>query len=269
MFGTYFRVGFYGSKFGDLDEQEFVYKEPAITKLPEISHRLEGFYGQCFGEDSVEVIKDSAPVDKRKLDPNKAYIQITFVEPYFDEYEMKDRVTYFEKNFNLCRFMYTTPFTMDGRPRGELSEQYKRNTILTTMHAFPYIKTRINIIQKEEFILTPIEVAIEDMRKKTQELTAATNQEPPDAKMLQMVLQGSVGATVNQVRNPNKPDDDFLHTFLLVIFFALISCTGRSTSSQTHLTFCSQALLSARCMKTLFKRGSVMKAGQQNFCGTL
>ncbi|NWS41865.1 DOCK8 protein, partial [Probosciger aterrimus] len=198
MFGTYFRVGFYGSKFGDLDEQEFVYKEPAITKLPEISHRLEGFYGQCFGEDAVEVIKDSAPVDKRKLDPNKAYIQITFVEPYFDEYEMKDRVTYFEKNFNLCRFMYTTPFTMDGRPRGELSEQYKRNTILTTMHAFPYIKTRINVIQKEEFILTPIEVAIEDMQKKTQELTAATSQEPPDAKMLQMVLQGSVGATVNQ-----------------------------------------------------------------------
>lgn len=41
MFGTYFRVGLYGSKFGDLDRQEFVYKEPAITKLPEISHRLE------------------------------------------------------------------------------------------------------------------------------------------------------------------------------------------------------------------------------------
>lgn len=56
----------------------------------------------------------------------------------------------------------------------------------------------------QQFILTPIEVAIEDMRKKTQELTAATNQEPPDAKMLQMVLQGSVGATVNQVKNPNK-----------------------------------------------------------------
>ena len=41
MFGTYFRVGLYGSKFGDLDRREFVYKEPAITKLPEISHRLE------------------------------------------------------------------------------------------------------------------------------------------------------------------------------------------------------------------------------------
>ena len=41
MFGTYFRVGFYGAKFGDLDGQEFIYKEPSITKLPEIAHRLE------------------------------------------------------------------------------------------------------------------------------------------------------------------------------------------------------------------------------------
>ena len=82
--------------------------------------------------------------------PTQAYIQITFVEPYFDEYEMKDRLTYFEKNFNLRRFMYTTPFTLEGRPRGELHEQYRRNTILTTLHAFPYIKTRISVAQKEE-----------------------------------------------------------------------------------------------------------------------
>ncbi|XP_053539812.1 dedicator of cytokinesis protein 7 isoform X16 [Ictalurus punctatus] len=198
MFGTYFRVGFYGSKFGDLDEQEFVYKEPAITKLAEISHRLEGFYGERFGEDQVEVIKDSNPVDKCKLDPNKAFVQITYVEPYFDTYEMKDRITYFDKNYNLRRFVYCTPFTLDGRAHGDLHEQYKRKTILTTSHAFPYIKTRINIIHKEEIISMPIEVAIEDMQKKTQELAFATHQDPADAKMLQMVLQGSVGTTVNQ-----------------------------------------------------------------------
>ncbi|XP_078525587.1 dedicator of cytokinesis protein 7 isoform X3 [Lissotriton helveticus] len=198
MFGTYFRVGFYGSKFGDLDEQEFVYKEPAITKLAEISHRLEGFYGDRFGEDMVEMIKDSNPVDKCKLDPNKAFIQITYVEPFFDTYEMKDRITYFDKNYNLRRFMYCTPFTLDGRAHGDLHEQFKRKTILTTSHAFPYIKTRINVTHKEEIILTPIEVAIEDMQKKTQELAFATHQDPSDPKMLQMVLQGSVGTTVNQ-----------------------------------------------------------------------
>lgn len=147
--------------------------------------------------------------------------------------------------------MYTTPFTKSGRPRGELNEQYKRKTILTTMHAFPYVKTRINVIQKEEvsaeytwcgtpssydssyhscsntrwlyllvlyfqFDLTPIEVAIEDMQKKTRELAVATHREQPDAKMLQMLLQGSVGATVNQVmsiwgRSVNKGSDAILH----------------------------------------------------------
>lgn len=49
-------------------------------------------------------------------------------------------------------------------------------------------------------VLTPVEVAIEDMQKKTRELAFATEQDPPDAKMLQMVLQGSVGPTVNQAR---------------------------------------------------------------------
>lgn len=50
-----------------------------------------------------------------------------------------------------------------------------------------------------QFDLTPIEVAIEDMQKKTKELAVATHREQPDAVMLQMLLQGSVGATVNQV----------------------------------------------------------------------
>ncbi|XP_067089895.1 dedicator of cytokinesis protein 7-like isoform X4 [Osmerus mordax] len=198
MFGTYFRVGFYGCRFGDLDEQEFVYKEPSITKLAEISYRLEEFYSERFGDELVEIIKDSNHVDKNKMDPNKAYLQITYVEPYFDTYELKERITYFDKNYNLRTFMYCTPFTLDGRAHGDLHEQYKRKTILTTSHAFPYIKTRINVIHKEEIILVPMEVAIEDMQKKTQELAFATHQDPADAKMLQMVLQGCVGTTVNQ-----------------------------------------------------------------------
>ena len=39
LFGTYFRVGFYGEKFDDLNGEEFIYKEPGITKLAEIAHR--------------------------------------------------------------------------------------------------------------------------------------------------------------------------------------------------------------------------------------
>lgn len=50
-----------------------------------------------------------------------------------------------------------------------------------------------------KIVLTPIEVAIEDIMKKTQELANATTQEPSDPKILQMVLQGCIGTTVNQV----------------------------------------------------------------------
>lgn len=128
----------------------------------------------------------------------QAYIQITYVEPHFDTYELKDRVTYFDRNYGLRAFLFCTPFTPDGRAHGELAEQHKRKTLLSTEHAFPYIKTRIRVCHREETVLTPVEVAIEDMQKKTRELAFATEQDPPDAKMLQMVLQGSVGPTVNQ-----------------------------------------------------------------------
>lgn len=46
------------------------------------------------------------------------------------------------------------------------------------------------------------------MQKKTRELAVATHREKPDAKMLQMLLQGSVGATVNQVRAGGRGPDD-------------------------------------------------------------
>ena len=46
--------------------------------------------------------------------------------------------------------------------------------------------------------MTPIEAAIEDIQKKSDELQAAIVQTPPDPVMLQMVLQGCIGPTVNQ-----------------------------------------------------------------------
>ena len=63
----------------------------------------QDFYEKKFGIDNVEVIKDSNAVERDRLDPDIAYIQPTYVEPYFDEYELKDRITYFDKNYNLSK----------------------------------------------------------------------------------------------------------------------------------------------------------------------
>jgi len=48
------------------------------------------------------------------------------------------------------RFVYETPFTRDGRAHGELREQFKRKTIITTSHTFPYIKTRLAVVSREQ-----------------------------------------------------------------------------------------------------------------------
>jgi dedicator of cytokinesis protein 6/7/8 len=198
VFATYFRIGFYGPKLGDLDQNEYIYKEPPFTKLPEIFNRLQMFYESRFGSENVVIIKDSNPVNTATLDSEKVYIQITFVEPYFEAYELRQRETQFEKNFNINRFIFSTPFTKAGKAHGELHEQFKRKTILTTESYFPSVKTRIQVISRNQTVLEPIEVAIEDIQKKTNELAVATNQEPADPKILQMVLQGCIGTTVNQ-----------------------------------------------------------------------
>lgn len=68
------------------------------------------------------------------------------------------------------RFVYATPFTPGGKAHGELREQFKRKTILTVATHFPYLKTRIRVVARKQIVLTPIEVAIEDIQKKTAEV---------------------------------------------------------------------------------------------------
>lgn len=57
---------------------------------------------------------------------------------------------YLPSSFVSERFVFATPFTQDGRAHGEIHEQHKRKTILTTSHMFPYIKTRLQVISHDQ-----------------------------------------------------------------------------------------------------------------------
>jgi hypothetical protein len=57
---------------------------------------------------------------------------VTHVTPYFDEKELIERQTDFERNNNIRRFMFETPFTKDGKARGEIENQWRRRTIITS-----------------------------------------------------------------------------------------------------------------------------------------
>lgn len=184
--------------FGDESEKEYIYKEPKVTSLPEISERLHRMFCEKFGKESVKMIMDSNQVNPSDLDPKYAYIQVTHVVPYFSEMELLQRQTEFERHNNISEFMYETPFTLDGsKARGAPDEQCKRRTILTTIYCFPYVKKRIPVTSRRTKDLNPIEVAIDEMQTRVAELDEVVHRKIPDLKKLQLKLQGSIGVQVN------------------------------------------------------------------------
>uniref|UniRef100_A0A8C2EWV4 Dedicator of cytokinesis 11 n=1 Tax=Cyprinus carpio TaxID=7962 RepID=A0A8C2EWV4_CYPCA len=198
LLGTYFRVAFYGQGFfEEEDGKEYIYKEPKLTTLPEISLRLISLYEEKFGAENVKIIQDSNKVNQKDLDPKFAYIQVTFVKPYFDEKELAERKTDFEKCHNIQRFVFETPFTLTGKKQGGVEEQCKRRTILTTENSFPYVKKRIKVVGEKHLELKPIDVAIDEMKERSTELTKLCSNQEVNMKTLQLKLQGCVSVQVN------------------------------------------------------------------------
>ena len=62
---------------------------------------FQSFYSERFGPGKLVMLKDSNAVDRESLDPDKAYIQITYVEPYFDLFELEQRKCFFDLNYAL------------------------------------------------------------------------------------------------------------------------------------------------------------------------
>ncbi|KAL9930008.1 dedicator of cytokinesis protein Ziz isoform 2-T3 [Glossina fuscipes fuscipes] len=197
LLGRFYRVVFYGMIYFEEDHSiEYVYKEPKLTSLSEISERLAKQYKDKFGADVVKLIMDSSPVDVQELDAKLAYIQVTHVVPFFSKEELDQRLNEFEQNHDVDTFMYETPFTKSGSARGTVEEQWKRKTVIKTSYSFPYVLKRIPVKSREIIELSPIEVAIDEMQTKVSELEEVILP-PADVKKLQLRLQGSVAVTVN------------------------------------------------------------------------
>ena len=82
------------------------------------------------------------------LDMDQAYVQITHVEPFFAPEELEERVTRFERENKISRFVYETPFSLeDSKAHGDVTKQCIRKTILTctykqsVLHTYMYVRT--------------------------------------------------------------------------------------------------------------------------------
>ena len=192
LFGTYFRVGFYGELYGEeLDGSEWIYKEPPLTHLFDLKDRFIAFWKARLNVETVTVI--DANKDVTRLDPKQCFIQITKVDPFFDDEDLATRKSFFSQQSTLRRFVIQSAFSTksrNGAPTEDLADSYVKKQILSVKSSFPYMLKRLPVTQKREIIVTPIENSIALL---IQRIAALDEQmRARDYQQLSQVLQGTV-----------------------------------------------------------------------------
>jgi hypothetical protein len=188
LFNNFYRVSLFGTKFGELNGKEMIYKEPAMVRVAEFTERLKSQYTKL----GNLVVLPNSQTDFSSLDPNSVYCQIIAVEAFFTDDQAALRKTEWDRNCNISEFIYETPFTRSGKPHGDLSEQCKCKNIVTVEKSFPCIKKRLTVVSTRSIILEPIENAVEIIQSRERALRRELNQNPPNPKTLQIQLQGAV-----------------------------------------------------------------------------
>eukprot|EP01098_Paradermamoeba_levis_P015957 TRINITY_DN8385_c0_g1_i1.p1 TRINITY_DN8385_c0_g1~~TRINITY_DN8385_c0_g1_i1.p1 ORF type:complete len:345 (+),score=116.01 TRINITY_DN8385_c0_g1_i1:86-1036(+) len=82
LFAVYYRIAFYGEKFGDLNNKEFLYKKPPKCNLLIIQNMLRAIYGhKAGGEENVVILTHNNPVGEKDFQggQNKIFLQLASV----------------------------------------------------------------------------------------------------------------------------------------------------------------------------------------------
>ncbi len=68
--------------------------------------------------------------------------------------------------------------------------------LCTAANTFPYVKTRVEVVGEKQVELKPVDVAIDEMKARTAELTKLCSSQEVDMIQLQLKLQGCVSVQV-------------------------------------------------------------------------
>eukprot|EP01087_Luapelamoeba_hula_P015415 TRINITY_DN4603_c0_g1_i1.p1 TRINITY_DN4603_c0_g1~~TRINITY_DN4603_c0_g1_i1.p1 ORF type:complete len:2339 (+),score=482.98 TRINITY_DN4603_c0_g1_i1:7388-14404(+) len=198
IFPAYYRVAFFGARFQELQGKSFIYKTSGQTKLGHVQTLLKKQHSKRAGGnvDDINILQNVATED---LNPSMLYIQLAAVVPYFDRKEKEQRTSMYEKHFNINHFLFEQGYSESGKNvASDLSKQQKKKTMYRVNNTFPFMRSRIEVVETHEVILTPLENAIELIEGRVEAIVAQLKQSPPRLNSLQQVIQGSVVAMVNE-----------------------------------------------------------------------
>uniref|UniRef100_A0A1I7SEQ5 DOCKER domain-containing protein n=1 Tax=Bursaphelenchus xylophilus TaxID=6326 RepID=A0A1I7SEQ5_BURXY len=224
--GSYFRVILHSTiHFGDEHQSAWIYKEPALTSLAEESERMVRLFRKILRTEKVRFLTDAeVSID---LDPSIAHIQLTHVDPLLGDQD--DQIDFakhlkqtdsadvnYSAHTNISNFYFEKPLIepINEESNEKVPEQARlalKRVFLKTKETFPNTRRRLPIIKISEEILSPLELACENLIKKASQIqqvlsSAGIGATGPvdrsklqalDMKGLQCLLQGSVSPTVN------------------------------------------------------------------------
>jgi dedicator of cytokinesis protein 9/10/11 len=112
---------------------EYIYKEPKVTSLAELSDRLTQQMACKFGAGAVRICSDTERPEAEAGGAVGGWVLVTHVTPCWPPEELPAKLTLFERtHHNVRHFMYDTPFTRAGPAHGHTADQWKRRTTLTS-----------------------------------------------------------------------------------------------------------------------------------------
>jgi hypothetical protein len=198
LFNNYYRVGFYGPRFGPLNETQYVYREPSSVRLADFQNRMVVNFSAALNSEVKPV--SNKPIEEQGLAADGHYIQIVSVNPIWvpSKFREKKTPTPFDKQHMVDHFGFEAPFAPNG---GKISEdvdkQWKRRTIYIVPKYYPAVLRRLRVKEVRYDDLEPLGCAIDLLESRINAIETELSIRPPNTKTLQIVLQGSIMLQVN------------------------------------------------------------------------
>lgn len=161
----------------------------------------------------IKMVKDATSVPESS-NPNCANIVMNSVKlcmgqtSKYNPHKLLDgrrnlqRMNQMEELNQVTSFQYSVPFTQDtGKSHAKkIDDQWMRTTTLYVREPFPYILTRQLVVRRDVKVLSPIEVATQDIQDRVDSMEAEIDsgvKTTNDTNNLMRLVQGTVRPQVN------------------------------------------------------------------------
>lgn len=176
---TVYRVGYYGKHYpAEVRNMQFVYRGAPLEQIMDFSVRIKARYP----DNQVLALKID-PSPEQHFEADKYLLQINKLHPIEltgADAALPPKQQAFKLNNGVDTFYYTRPYNKRkqmGKPKtpgqaGEFLDLWVEKIIVKVETKMPNTQRRVPIVSQEVVFLNPIEMALDSLRTKNEELTS-------------------------------------------------------------------------------------------------